>query len=296
MKAWLSIDFEDIAHDFKREFGIAQDGSLREEALWRSYEAIEAFARAELGGARLTFFTTGIVAEKCPGIVARIARDGHEVACHNLWHDPARSEPPESFESNLRRAVDALEAASGQRVLGFRAPRFSLRAGDAGHFRVLDRLFAYDSSLTVAAGDDVAALRRGLGLERLILLPVVRQKVVRGLPPLRSGGAYLKLFPPGVTVRNLRLAAEAGLAPMLYLHPYEFAADRAFYFPLSEMGDLAWRRKVFLWARQTHCHVIGNRSVPEKLRRIAAEVEIAGPMRELVAARPQRPARKEPSQ
>ena len=99
MKAWLSIDFEDIAHDFKREFGIPQDGSLRADALRRAYAAIETFCRTDLDGARLTFFTTGILAEKCPDIVARIAADGHEIACHYFWHDPCRLDPPEVFES-----------------------------------------------------------------------------------------------------------------------------------------------------------------------------------------------------
>ena len=67
------------------------------------------------------------LAEKCPDIVARIAADGHEIACHYFWHDPCRLDPPELFEANLRRAIDALETASGQKTLGFRAPRFSLR-------------------------------------------------------------------------------------------------------------------------------------------------------------------------
>ena len=149
MKAWLSIDFEDIAHDFKREFSIPQDGSLREGALRRAYAAIETFCQDHLNGARLTFFTTGIVAEKCPDIVARIAADGHEIACHYFWHDPCRLDPPELFEANLRRAIDALEAASGQKTLGFRAPRFSLRAEDRAHFAALERHLTYDSSLTV---------------------------------------------------------------------------------------------------------------------------------------------------
>lgn len=56
MKAWLSIDFEDIAHDFKREFGIPQSGALREDALRRGYAAIEDFYRKDLAGIRLTFF------------------------------------------------------------------------------------------------------------------------------------------------------------------------------------------------------------------------------------------------
>ena len=50
------------------------------------------------------------------------------------------------------------------------------------------------------------------------------------------------------------------------------------------MGDIALRRKAFLWARQLHRHALGNAALPGKLRRIAAEVEIGGRQRELVAA------------
>ena len=183
MKAWLSIDFEDIAYDFKREFAIPQDGSLREDALWRAYEAIEAFCRDHAGGARLTFFTTGILAAKCPAVVARIAADGHEVACHYHYHDMARDDPPETFDANLRRAKAALEDAAGTEVLGFRAPRFSLRPQDRAHFEVLAAHFAYDSSVTVASRAEAEALRALAAATGLALLPVVRQKVLPGLPP-----------------------------------------------------------------------------------------------------------------
>ena len=284
MKAWLSIDFEDIAHDFKREFSIPQDGSLRADALRRAYAAIETFCQDHLNGARLTFFTTGIVAEKCPDIVARIAADGHEIACHYFWHDPCRLDPPELFEANLRRAIDALEAASGHKTLGFRAPRFSLKPEDRAHFAALERHLAYDSSLTVETAAEARGLRAATGTTRLTLFPVLRRRPAPGLPPLRTGGAALKYAAASLTVKSLRAAAEAGLAPQLYLHPYEFVADRSFRFPVSEMGDLALRRKLFLQARQIHCHVLGNAGLPDKLRRIAAEVEIAGPMRDLLAA------------
>jgi hypothetical protein len=287
-KAYLSIDFEDIAHDFKREFAIPHDGTLRIEALWRAYEVIERFCREDAGGARLTFFTTGILADKCPEIVARIASDGHEIACHYYYHDMASADPPAAFEANLRRAVDALEDAGGQKVLGFRAPRFSLRPEDVAHFLVLEKLFAYDSSVTVASRGELAAFRAAASLQRLALVPVARQKVLPGLPPMRPGGAYLKLFPASVTLRGLRMAATAGLVPLLYLHPYEFVADRSFYFPMREMGDLALRRRLFLWARQTHCNVIGNRGLAGKLRRILEGVELGGPMRDLLAPAPAR--------
>jgi len=284
--AWLSIDFEDIAHDFKREHGIAADGPLREDALWRAYAAIEGFLQRDLGGVRLTFFTTGVVAAKCPAIVARIAADGHEVACHYHFHDPAHGDPPAAFEANLRRAIDALEAASGRKVLGFRAPRFSLGPDDAEHFRALERHVAYDSSLGVATAAELAAARTRLGLARLALFPVACVRVP-GLPrPVRSGGSYLKLFPVSVTLAAMAAAAAGGLAPMVYLHPYEFVADRSFVVAMAEMQGLPRSRRLYWALRQAQWHVVGNRGVTAKLRRIAEEWRLGGPMRGLLADAP----------
>lgn len=281
---WLSIDFEDIAHDFKREHGVDPDGPVREEALFAAYEAIDGFLRRDLGGARITFFTTGIVAAKCPAVVARIAADGHEVGCHYHFHDPCRRDAPQAFEANLARAIDALETASGQKVLGFRAPRFSLKVEDEGHFRALDRRLAYDSSLVAASAAELAAMRRRLGLERLVLLPVAREKASAFLPPVRPGGSYLKLFPGSVTERALDLAAEGGLAPLVYLHPYEFMADQSFRVARSEMTGMPAGRRLYWAARQAQWHVVGNRGVMEKLRRLARNWRFRGPMRELLAA------------
>ena len=121
-------------------------------------------------------------------------------------------------------------------------------------------------------------------MTRLALLPVLRRRPAPGLPAVRAGGAALKYAPAALTLAGLRAAAAAGLAPQLYLHPYEFLADQAFRFPVAEMAAIPARRKAFLWARQLHCHALGNAALPDKLRRIAQEVEIGGRLRELVAA------------
>jgi peptidoglycan/xylan/chitin deacetylase (PgdA/CDA1 family) len=281
--AYLSIDFEDIAHDFKREHGIDADAPLRSAALWAAYGAIETFLQRDLDGVRLTFFTTGVVAEKCPDVVARIAGDGHEVACHYHHHDPARQDSPAVFEDNLRRAVDAIEAAAGATVLGFRAPRFSLDVSDAGHFQALERWVAYDSSLALPSGAARDAARVGLGLDRLALFPVARARVARLLPAVRPGGGYLKLLPGALTLRALDMAAAAGLTPMVYLHPYEFVADGSFHVTMAEMSGLSPARRRYWALRQAQWHVVGNRGVTEKLRGIAREWRLGGPMRNLLA-------------
>jgi peptidoglycan/xylan/chitin deacetylase (PgdA/CDA1 family) len=282
--AWLSVDFEDIAHDFRREHGIDLDGPIRRDALHAAYTAIEAFLQDALDGLRITFFTTGVVAVKCPEVVARIAADGHEVACHYHFHDPARRDSATVFAANLARACDALEAAAGRPVLGFRAPRFSLAASDRAHFRALEARLAYDSSLALASARELAAARAGLGLDRLALLPVASVRLAPGLPPVRPGGSYLKLLPGAVTRAALERAAAAGLPALVYLHPYEFVADRSFHVAMRDMGGMAAARRLYWSLRQAQWHVAGNRSVPAKLRALAARWRFGGPMRALAGA------------
>lgn len=283
-KAYLSIDFEDFSHDLKRALNARTDGAMRTDALWRSYEAIEKFCNDDLGGARLTYFTTGILAQKCPDIVARIAKDGHEIACHYHYHDVARNDRPSAFEANLRTAIDALESAGGQKVLGFRAPMFSVHQSDHEHYRVLAKLFAYDSTLTVADAAEAEAFRRASGVGGMALFPVVRRKVAPGLPPVRSGGTYLKLFPLAVTLKAIREGEQAGIIPMVYLHPYEFVSDRSFRVPMRELDGLSFKDRAYWSLRQTQWHVVRNRSVVPKLRRIFREYTAGGPMRTLLAA------------
>jgi hypothetical protein len=282
-KAWLSIDFEDFSHDLKRWLGVESDGAMRSEALWRAYEKIENFCRSELGGARLTFFCTGILAEKCPDLVTRIAKDGHEVACHYFFHDVAYNDPPPLFEANLRKAIGALESASGEKVLGFRAPMFTVRPSDHEHYRVLAKLFAYDSSLTLADAVEVAAFRKASGIEELALYPVIRRKVMPGLPPMRSGGTFLKLFPLALTLKAMREGERAGILPMVYVHPYEFVHDRSFHVPMRELSGLSRAKRLYWSLRQTQWHVARNRSVMPKLSRIFRDYVPGGPMRTLLA-------------
>jgi hypothetical protein len=281
-RAWLSIDFEDFSHDLKRWLGVARDGPMREEALHRAYAAIEGFCRGELGGARLTFFCTGILAQKCPDVVQRIAADGHEVACHYHFHDRAYDDPPERFQANLELAIAALEAASGQKVLGFRAPQFTVRPQDHAHYRVLAKLFAYDSTLTVADAAEVEAFRKAAGLEGLALFPVARRKVLPGLPALRSGGTFLKLFPLAATMKVLADGERAGIPPMVYVHPYEFVHDGSFHVPMRELAGLGRRDRLYWSLRQAQWHRLRNRSVMPKLARIFRRWEIGGPLRDLL--------------
>jgi polysaccharide deacetylase family protein (PEP-CTERM system associated) len=97
---------------------------------------------------RGTFFTLGWVAVRYPALVRRIAGQGHEVASHGYWHRRVSTLTPDEFRKDVREARLALEDASGQPCVGFRAPSFSIVPGHEWAFDVLvEEGYRYDSSL-----------------------------------------------------------------------------------------------------------------------------------------------------
>lgn len=62
---------------------------------------------------RSTFFVAGAFADRYPGVVARIAEEGHELANHSYSHPDFRSLSQEQMRQELRRAAAAISAAAG---------------------------------------------------------------------------------------------------------------------------------------------------------------------------------------
>jgi peptidoglycan/xylan/chitin deacetylase (PgdA/CDA1 family) len=101
-----------------------------------------------------TFFVVADIVEHYPGLVESVAERGHELACHGLNHackiDPETKKQlmsKEEFEKRTLLAKKILEKASGEKIIGYRAPN-ALVGG-----WMLDSLenigFKYDSSVSV---------------------------------------------------------------------------------------------------------------------------------------------------
>jgi len=76
---------------------------------------------------KATFFTLGNVAKKYPDLIRRISDAGHEVASHGYNHDAIFKLTPKQVMEDVTNSVNYLEDASGKKVIGFRAPNFSIR-------------------------------------------------------------------------------------------------------------------------------------------------------------------------
>lgn len=75
---------------------------------------------------KATFFCLGKIAEEFPHVITRIASCGHEIGSHSYEHLWVNKMTPDEFRVDTKRAISALEDVSGQKVVSFRAPAFSI--------------------------------------------------------------------------------------------------------------------------------------------------------------------------
>lgn len=77
-------------------------------------------------GIKATFFCVGKLALDFPLVVREIAMRGHEVGCHSNEHTWLNKMTEEQLQRDTSEAVKALEDVSGQKVVSYRAPAFSI--------------------------------------------------------------------------------------------------------------------------------------------------------------------------
>src|SRR5439155_23577408 len=113
----LTIDVEDYFHVSALAPYIARsEWDARECRVETNVERI--LGMLDDYGARATFFTLGWVAERYPGLVRRIVKNGHELASHGFAHQRASTQTPEAFFSDIQLAKVLLEDIAGVEVSG----------------------------------------------------------------------------------------------------------------------------------------------------------------------------------
>ena len=166
-----------------------------------------------------TFFVVGWLAEAHPGLVRRIHRAGHEVASHSHWHRPVYSLTAAAFREDVRRARAALEDVIGERVHGFRAPAFSIRASEDWALDILAETgHRYDSSL-LHVDQPIAEVRPDL----LEIPPNAWRWGGRHLPV--NGGFVFRALPYGLYRRYVSSLERRGRRLIFYTHTWEAYTD-----------------------------------------------------------------------
>ena len=175
---------------------------------------------------KATFFFVGRLARDIPGLVRKVARNGHEIACHNYLHIRVFDIERNKFKDELNIAKKNLEDISGQPVYGFRAPDFSITNKSIWALDTLKELgFVYDSSIYPFGLHDVYgikdanpyihALHNGLIEFPLSTITLFGKRIPFG------GGGYFRLYPLSLTKIFISKLNKEGHPAMFYIHPYE---------------------------------------------------------------------------
>lgn len=97
---------------------------------------------------KATFFVLGWIADRVPELVREIDWRGHEIATHGYSHTMLTEMTPESFEEDLLRALHVTKKCTKQRILGFRAPSFTITNSTMWALDILAKHgIRYDSSI-----------------------------------------------------------------------------------------------------------------------------------------------------
>ncbi len=221
----LTIDLEDWHQLFHRRL-TGEEIRPTQAVVGATHRLLDVLDEA---GVRATFFVLGNVAEAHPALVREVARRGHEIGSHTHSHDLISRTEPATFRADVERSLAGLQDLTGQPILGFRAPEFSV--GHLRHwcFEILAELgFRYDSSvfpLPRARYGIPEAPRHPFAIAtpngEIQEYPLATWDVGRFRLPV-AGGSYFRLLPARLLLRALEDIDAGGRTAVLYFHPYEF--------------------------------------------------------------------------
>lgn len=275
----VSIDVEDYFHvtAFERYIPAADWNVYPARVVnntLRILELLDEFA------VKATFFVLGWVANQYPGLVREINRRGHEIACHGFAHRRIYTLSPLEFRNDVRKSKDVIENICGKRILGYRAPSYSIVKQSLWALDILiEEGFAYDSSIFPIVHDIYGmpgakrfphVIERPSGTIQEFPLSTLTVKIAnRTITIPVAGGGYLRLFPVGLIERALSHINSCERQPVvLYVHPWEIDPGQ----PRIKAGIKSRFR-----------HYINLDKTENKLRYLLARMRFA-PLRDVLSA------------
>jgi len=232
IKNIMSVDLEDFFCDLPFE----QWSDYESRVMKNTKKILELFEKYEI---KATFFTLGYIADKFPDLIKEIDSKGHEIASHGYAHLDIRKTTKEEFEKDLRKSIETLQNITGKKILGFRAPYFSIDKKSFWAMKVLSKYFKYDSSIfpvkTPLYGISNAPRNTyKLNLENpsiedpksnLIEIPMATHRIpIIGNIPI-AGGFYLRFLPYFYIKYGLNKINKKGNSFIFYVHPKDLDPD-----------------------------------------------------------------------
>lgn len=154
-------------------------------------------------GIKATFFCVGKLATDFPHVVREIAKRGHEVGCHSNEHVWLNRMTEEQLRKDTSEALKALEDVTGQKIVSYRAPAFSITAENKWAVNVLADCGIKNDATIFPTNRDLGGYKGFLqdtpciinyGGATLKEYPISLASVM-GRKIAYSGGGYFRLLP-----------------------------------------------------------------------------------------------------
>jgi polysaccharide deacetylase family protein (PEP-CTERM system associated) len=187
----------------------------------------------QMKGISATFFCLGWIAEHNKDLIREIHDQGHEIACHGYSHQAIYRQNAEEFKNDVYRAKGTLEDIIGEKVLGYRAPTYSITGKTLWALDILEELgFRYDSSIFPIYHDnygipDAPRFPHLIQGRSLVEFPITTVKIGPLNLPI-SGGGYFRLLPYPLIKLGLGSMRSSNMPFIFYIHPWEINPETPF--------------------------------------------------------------------
>jgi len=161
-------------------------------------------------------------------MIKRMAQDGHELASHGWGHARVTDLDAAEFREDITRSKALLEDISGQAILGYRAPSFSINSKNLWALDCLEEAgYRYSSSIYPVHHDHYGmpnaprfAFYPGKN-DGLLEVPVTTVRLYgRNYPA--GGGGYFRFWPYVISKWFLQRLNQVEQRPAIfYFHPWE---------------------------------------------------------------------------
>ncbi|MCP5008044.1 MAG: DUF3473 domain-containing protein [Planctomycetes bacterium] len=238
MRNGLTIDLEDWYH-------ICGVNDFSDPKHWDSYETRiikntnKILSLLRKYDTRATFFVLGYIALKEPELIRTITGEGHEVATHGFYHRRVFEMTEEEFEEDIKSSISVISSITGKRILGFRAPEWSMRNRTLWALEVLRKLgILYDSSMVPLTGMGERDFPRypckfDTAYGKIWEFPLTTTRMFWENLPF-TGGLPLRLCPYFYIVSKISRINRQGYPAVVYIHPWEFDTEQPYIdLPLS---------------------------------------------------------------
>jgi len=228
----LGIDFEDWYHPQLVSPYVSEEKRI--PTMFKGLDKILELLRKN--DCKATFFLVGEILENNPEIIDKILSGEHEIGFHTMKHTRLDSK---NFQSTFKQELNQFEKIVSRKVLGFRAPTFSLNKNSSWAIdELVNAGYKYDSSIVPAktsmyglASAEKSPYRiTSNNLEKnnsngvLIEFPLLVTKFLGKTIPA-AGGFYLRFLPFRIIKNAIQTYEKQNIPACLYIHSWELTPE-----------------------------------------------------------------------